>query len=165
MKNLRGKDVHNGALVALDYQTGQIVAYVGCADYYSRQRPRRSSSPSSTSSATAGGSRDRRSSRSTTSTGIDDKTMTAASMFMDVTTDFGGGYSPTDADNLERGPVRVRNALQFSLNIPSVKALGHQRRPSTSSPGRKDFGMAFQTDTPTAGLRSPWASRRSSRST
>ncbi len=30
---------------------------------------------------------------------------------------------PADADNLERGPVRVRNALQFSLNIPSVKAM------------------------------------------
>ena len=36
-------------------------------------------------------------------------------------TDFGGGYVPNDADLLERGPVRVRNALQFSLNIPSVK--------------------------------------------
>ena len=44
-------------------------------------------------------------------------------MFMDVVTDFGDGYTPTDADNLERGPVRVRNALQFSLNIPAVKAL------------------------------------------
>ena len=43
-------------------------------------------------------------------------------MFMDTATDFGGSYTPSDADNLERGPVRVRNALQFSLNIPSVKA-------------------------------------------
>ena len=31
-------------------------------------------------------------------------TITAASMFMDVVTDFGGGYTPTDADRLERGP-------------------------------------------------------------
>ena len=44
-------------------------------------------------------------------------------MFMDVVTDFGGGYTPTDADNLERGPVRVRDALRFSLNIPAVKAV------------------------------------------
>ena len=50
-----------------------------------------------------------------------------ASMFMDVATDFGGGYTPNDADNLERGPVRVRNALQFSLNIPAVKAMARQR--------------------------------------
>ena len=34
MKNLRGKDIHNGALVALDYQTGELIAYVGSADYY-----------------------------------------------------------------------------------------------------------------------------------
>ena len=34
MKNLRGKDVHNGAIVALDYQTGEIIAYVGSANYY-----------------------------------------------------------------------------------------------------------------------------------
>ena len=66
MKNLRGKDIHNGALVALDYQTGEIVAYVGSADYYSTNELARSSSRSSTSSAAAGASRDRRSSRSTT---------------------------------------------------------------------------------------------------
>ena len=29
MRNLVGKDVRNGALVALDYQTGEVVAYVG----------------------------------------------------------------------------------------------------------------------------------------
>src|SRR5206468_2929261 len=34
MKNLRTKDVHNGAMVALDYQTGELIAYVGSANYY-----------------------------------------------------------------------------------------------------------------------------------
>ena len=33
-RNLRSKDVRNGALVALDYQTGELVAYVGSANYY-----------------------------------------------------------------------------------------------------------------------------------
>ena len=105
-----------------------------------RPRPSRSSSPSTTSSARASASRARRSSRSTTSTGIDDKTMTAGSMLMDVGTDFGGDYTPNDADNLERGPVRVRNALQFSLNIPSVKAMADQRpRPRLrQGPGLRD---------------------------
>ena len=32
MANLRDKDLHNGALVALDYQTGELVAYVGSAE-------------------------------------------------------------------------------------------------------------------------------------
>ncbi len=48
------------------------------------------------------------------STGIANKSITAASMFMDVVTNFGGGYTPTDADNLERGPVRIRDALRAS---------------------------------------------------
>ena len=32
------------------------------------------------------------------------------------------GFTPTQADRLERGPVRLRTALQFSLNIPAIKA-------------------------------------------
>jgi membrane peptidoglycan carboxypeptidase len=54
--------------------------------------------------------------------GIDDHTLTASTMFMDVVTDFGRRYTPTQADNYERGPVRLRSALQFSLNIPAIKA-------------------------------------------
>ena len=53
--------------------------------------------------------------------GIDDGTLTASTMFMDVTTDFGDGFVPTQADKLERGPVRLRSALQFSLNVPAIK--------------------------------------------
>jgi membrane peptidoglycan carboxypeptidase len=34
MQRLRDKDLNNGALVAIDYQTGELVAYVGSADYY-----------------------------------------------------------------------------------------------------------------------------------
>ena len=34
MTNLRSKNLRNSALVALDYQTGQLVAYVGSANYY-----------------------------------------------------------------------------------------------------------------------------------
>ncbi len=72
-------------------------------------------------------------------------------MLMDVGTDFGGGYTPNNADNLERGPVRVRNALQFSLNIPSVKAMAIND-PAHVFDRAKDFGMTFQSDTTDAGL-------------
>ena len=34
MKNLTKLQVNNGAMVAMDYQTGEIVAYVGSAGYY-----------------------------------------------------------------------------------------------------------------------------------
>ena len=71
-------------------------------------------------------------------------------MLMDSATDFGGGYSPTNADNLERGPVRARNALQFSLNIPSVKVAEVNGLDHVFSRAQ-DFGLTFQTDTRTAG--------------
>ena len=76
--------------------------------------------------------------------------MTAATMFMDVVTNFGGKYMPTQADRLERGPVRLRSALQFSLNIPAIKAgfingLAHQFKRT------KDFGLRYpRTATPVA---------------
>ena len=53
------------------------------------------------------------------------------------------GTRPNDADRLERGPVRVRNALQFSLNIPAVKAMAING-PTTSSPRPRSSGCEFQ---------------------
>ena len=92
-----------------------------------RPRATRSSSPSSTSWPTAGASPGRRSSRSTTSIGIDDKTLTASTMFMDVTTNFGGGFIPTQADKLERGPVRAPRGAPVLAEHP-----GHQGHASCS---------------------------------
>ena len=164
MRNLASKDLRNGALVALDYQTGELVAYVGSADYYSRSTKHASSSRSTTSSARAIASRARRSSRSTTRSASTTGRSPPARCSWTVATDFGGGYTPTDADHLERGPVRVRNALQFSLNIPSVKAMAINR-PDHVFAKAKEFGMNFQGETRPPGWRSPWASRRSGRST
>ena len=81
-------------------------------------------------------------------TGINDKTMTAATMLMDVTTNFGGAnYIPTDADNLERGPVRVREALAVLAQHPGRQGA----LVSTASPHvfdkAKEFGMDFQIRT------------------
>ena len=72
--------------------------------------------------------------------------MTASTMFMDVVTNF----APAGARPVTRprptassaGPVRLRNALQFSLNIPAIKAgfingLEHQFERT------KDFGLAM----------------------
>jgi hypothetical protein len=70
--------------------------------------------------------------------------MTAATMFMDVVTDFGGKYTPVDADHLERGPLRLRQALQFSLNIPAVKA-AVMNGPDHVFEVAKKFGLRFQS--------------------
>ena len=39
--NFRGKQIRNGALVALDYQTGELIAYVGSANYYAPKSNKR----------------------------------------------------------------------------------------------------------------------------
>ncbi len=150
MRNLENKNVRNGALVAMDYQTGELVAYVGSAKYYATnatkkfqpqydvvghgfRQPGSAFKPFNYAAA------------------IDDRKLTAGSMLMDSATDFGGGYTPGDADHLERGPVRVRNALQFSLNIPSVKTTAINGVEHVFDKA-KDFGMTFQTETSKAGL-------------
>ena len=38
VQRLRGQDIWNGALSALDYERGEIIAYVGSANYYERRR-------------------------------------------------------------------------------------------------------------------------------
>jgi peptidoglycan glycosyltransferase len=147
---LRDKDLNNGALVALDYETGELVAYVGSADYAAE-----TGNPKFQPKFDVVGSGWRQPGSAFKPfnylTGIDDRTMTAATMLMDVGTDFGGEYTPTNADNLERGPVRVRSALQFSLNIPSVKAMAVNGADHVFARAR-DFGMRFRTETTDAGL-------------
>ena len=150
IKNLRGKDVHNGALVAIDYQTGELVAYVGSANYYAAK-----SSPQFQAKFDVVGSGLRQPGSAFKPfnylTGIDSRAITAGSMLMDTATDFGGGYTPSDADNTERGPVRVRTALQFSLNIPSVKT-AQINKVDTVFQRAQDFGMVFADKQTKAGL-------------
>ena len=142
MANLRGKDLHNSALVAVDYQTGELVAYVGSANYYAT-----STKPSFQPQYDVIGKGYRQPGSAfkpfNYAVGIDDGKLTAGTMLMDVATDFGGGYTPNDADRLERGPVRVRNALQFSLNIPAVKAMAINT-PDRVFAKAQEFGMVFQ---------------------
>ncbi len=150
VQKLENKNVRNGALVAIDYETGELVAYVGSADYYSGAG-RDEFQPQY--DVVGQGFRQPGSAFKpfNYAVGIDERTFTAGTMLMDVGTDFGGDYTPNNADNLERGPVRVRNALQFSLNIPSVKAMA-ANDPVHVFDRAKDFGMTFQSDTTDAGL-------------
>jgi membrane peptidoglycan carboxypeptidase len=150
MDNLRSKTLRNGALIAMDYQTGEILAYQGSADPTATKgnkkfQPR--------FDVLADGWRQPGSAFKPLvyATGIASRKITAASLFMDVVTDFGGGYTPTDADNLERGPVRVRDALRFSLNIPAVKALAVIGNPDVQAQAEK-LGVNFRNSKVDAGL-------------
>ncbi len=140
IKGLRGHNIHNAAAGIMDYRTGEVLAYAGSASYTARKSRRLQPQ----FDVLGDGWRQPGSAIKPIvyAIGIDDRTMTAATMFMDVVTNFGGRYSPTQADHLERGPVRLRSALQFSLNIPAIKAgfingLEHQFKRS------KEFGLRY----------------------
>ena len=121
LRNLKGEGIYNAALAAIDYRTGQVVAYVGSADYYGAARGAKFQPQFD---VLANGWRQPGSSFKGVGylAGIEDHVTTAATMFMDVVTNFGGSYAPGDADLTERGPVRMREAIELSLNIPAIKA-------------------------------------------
>ena len=137
---LRGHNINNAASAVEDYRTGEVLAYVGSASYTSKGNKKFQPQ----FDVLSDGWRQPGSSIKPIdySIGIDDKTITAATMIMDVTTNFGGGFIPTQADKLERGPVRVRSALQFSLNIPAIKATIEQGLDHTFA-RTKDFGLSY----------------------
>ena len=137
---LRGRNIHNAASAVMDYRTGEVLAYVGSARYTGKGN--RKYQPQF--DVLAKGWRQPGSSIKPIdyAIGIDDETYTASTMFMDVVTDFGRGFTPTQADKKERGPVRLRSALQFSLNIPAIKATLMQGLEHTFDRS-KDFGLVF----------------------
>ena len=125
VRALRGKDLHNGAMVALDYRSGDVLAYAGSAGY---DRGNLTSAKFSPKFDAAGdGARQPGSAFKPIlyAAAFDSRALTPGSLLLDVTTEFNRAedWAPRDADQLERGPVLVRKALQYSLNIPAVRAL------------------------------------------
>jgi len=142
--DLRGHNIHNDAAGVMDYRTGEVLAYAGSASYTSKGNKKFQPQ----FDVLSDGWRQPGSSIKPIVylIGVDDKTMTASTMFMDVVTNFASAgaapFTPIQADGLERGPVRLRSALQFSLNVPAIKAgflngLEHQFNRT------KDFGLSY----------------------
>ncbi|MEO8273589.1 MAG: transglycosylase domain-containing protein, partial [Chloroflexota bacterium] len=122
IRALRGKDVHNGALVALDYRHGDVLAYVGSASYYRDDLASSKFAPQHDAAA-AGRQPGSAFKAIVYATAFDQLVLTPGSLLLDISTNFGGGWAPHDADLLERGPVLTRQAVQLSLNLPAVRAL------------------------------------------
>ena len=121
--SLVGFNVNNGAMVSIDSSTGEIVAYIGSADYdvdtpqlqgnydiaaLARRQPGSAFKPITYASAFRA------------------RSATVSTMFVDAITEFSvggpaGSYRPTNADVREHGPVLAMDALRYSLNIPSVQ--------------------------------------------
>jgi peptidoglycan glycosyltransferase len=118
---IHGLAINNAAVSTLDARTGDILAYTGSADYYGLatgavfqpqfdvlsgyRQPGSAIKPITYAYA------------------LEDRAVTPATILMDVPVDFGQGWTPADADLTERGPVRMRQALMGSLNVPAIKAV------------------------------------------
>ncbi len=148
LARLRGKDVHNAALVAVDYRTGDVLAYVGSAGYYQDKLASPKFNPKF--DVISSGYRQPGSAWKPIlyATAFEQHVLTPGSLLLDITTKFGlktdgTDWVPHDADNLERGPVRVRQALQYSLNIPAIRALDRVGNKAVADQAQK-LGIAFQ---------------------
>ncbi len=107
----------NAAMVAVDPNTGQILAMVGSKDYFdtkidgnvnvadSKRQPGSSFKPFAYATA------------------FKKKEYSPSKILYDFKTDFGGGYIPQNYNGRFNGPVTMRQALSNSLNIPAVKVM------------------------------------------
>ncbi len=118
-ENAERYEFSNAALVAMDPRNGQVLSMVGSKDYFDDEidgqvnvatrlrQPGSSFKPIVFTKAFEMG-------------------YTPNTVVWDVLTDFptfSGLYTPRNYDLNERGPVRLRDALQGSLNIPAVKMI------------------------------------------
>lgn len=119
-KNLNSWNASNASLVAIDPKTGQILAMVGSKDYFDK----------SIDGQVNVAIRDRQPGSSfkpyvylTAFT----KGYTPETVLFDVETNFstdeGKDYKPQNYDGNFRGPLKMKEALAQSLNIPAVKTL------------------------------------------
>jgi membrane peptidoglycan carboxypeptidase len=122
VRALADKNVHNGALVAIDSATGEIVAYVGSIDYYDRKDPR----VQGQFDVAGLGLRQPGSAFKPIvySSAFRAREATPGTFFVDAVTQFGSNretsYLPTNADIKDHGPLLAVDALRYSLNVPSV---------------------------------------------
>lgn len=160
---LAEKNATDGALVALQPKTGEILAMVGSADFYNDTiagqinmalRPRQPGS----------------SIKPITYAAAFEKGWTAATLIWDVPSEFPPSgdpndtrepYKPVNYDGKFHGPVTVRSALANSYNVPAVKTLQYvgiyddpatqqqdgliafARRLGISTLDRNDYGLAL----------------------
>lgn len=114
--NINRNGGSNAAAIVVDPKTGAVRAYVGSADWNNAEwgkvdmvQTKRQPGSSFKSIYYAAA--------------LADGDITASSIWNDELTDFGGGYTPLNADKRWHGNVTTRNAIAMSLNIPSVKIM------------------------------------------
>lgn len=120
LANLSAKRATAGSVLVVDNENGDVLAYVGSPDFFDEARLGQND-----------GARALRQPGSTLkpflyALAFEKLGFTPATALPDVETHFavpGGNFSPHDYDGKVRGPVRLREALGNSLNIPAVWTL------------------------------------------
>lgn len=116
MRYIQSAGGSNASAIAIDPATGDVKALVGSADYSNEKWGK----VNMVTTARQPGS----SFKTIYYAGaIADGTITPATILKDQPTTFPGGYAPLDADKRWRGNVTVREALNKSLNVPSVEVM------------------------------------------
>jgi penicillin-binding protein 1C len=118
LRGLRQQNVEDGAVLVVDNEKGEILAYVA-------------NTGASSSAAYVDGIVAKRQAGSVIKpflyeAVLEKKIITAATLLDDsplFIPTVGGIYAPQNYDNLFRGPVSVRESLASSLNIPAVRTL------------------------------------------
>jgi len=117
---LKNTNVTNGAALITKPATGEILAMVGSANYFA--------TPSGSFNVTTALRQPGSSIKPINyAIGIENKTITPGTVFLDTPTCFGvvnqPQYCPKNYDGKFHGPVQVRFALGNSYNIPAVKMM------------------------------------------
>jgi penicillin-binding protein 1C len=119
LDRLRPRDVENGAVIVLDKNSRQVLAYVGSGGYFSFEN----------------GMHDYAATKRSTGSlmkpfiyafGMEDLGYTAATVLKDINYDFGEGarsFIPVNSDRKYQGPILYKYALANSRNIPAVQLL------------------------------------------
>lgn len=116
VQGLRNKGLTNGAILVVDNQTMEVLAYCASADFEDKAAHgevdaiRALRSPGSTLKPLI------------FAQAFDDGILHPHSMVLDIPTDY-QGFNPVNYDRSFRGQVRVDEALQQSLNLPAVRTL------------------------------------------
>jgi penicillin-binding protein 1C len=113
-------NVTNGAALVIDNHTGEILAWVGSADYFDEQHQGQVNGVVAL--------RQPGSALKPFTYGIAlERDFTAASVLPDIQTNAtghaGGDFTPVNYDGKFHGPVRLRAALACSYNVPVVRVL------------------------------------------
>jgi len=124
LKKLADRKVSSAAVLVVDNATSEVLAYIGSKDFFDEEGLGQNN-----------GVRMLRQPGSLLKPfvylqALESKRFTAASVLPDIETDFGaskGAYKPKNYNQKTHGPIRLREALASSYNIPAVfiaEALG-----------------------------------------